>query len=98
MKVIFSYTAKKTKCREVSFSSNRVRYLFPDEQRDWRNPVCVLVALGYGDLLQELHFLLTGQKNYLGLTKHHYSVGELVAKQPRLPERNNNMMIIDYDY
>lgn len=67
--------------------SGKAWYLFPDEQRDGRNPICVLVAFGDRHLLQELHFLLTGQKNDLSLTKHHYGVGELVTKQPRLPER-----------
>lgn len=61
-----------------------MRYLLSDEQRDRRNPVGVLVAFRDGDLLQELHLLLTGQEEDLGLAKHHDGVGELVPEQPRL--------------
>lgn len=70
-----------------------VRYLLPDEQRDRRNPVCVLVALRDRDLLQELHFLLTGQEHDLGLAEHHDRVGELVPKQPRLRTESTNTSI-----
>ena len=59
-------------------------YLFPGEQHDGRDAVGVLVALGYGHLLEELYLLLTGEEEDLGVAENHDGVCQLVAEKPRL--------------
>lgn len=75
-----------TVARQHIYSKTR-QYLLPDKQRDGRNSVGVLVAFGDHHLLEELDFLLTGQEHDLRLAEDHYSVCELVSKQPRLWEQ-----------
>ena len=60
------------------------RYLLPGEQRDGRDAVGVLVSLGYCHLLEELHLLLTGKEEDLGVAEYHDGVRQLVAEEPRL--------------
>lgn len=62
----------------------RFCYLFSGQQGDGRHAVGVLVALRHRHLLEEIHLLLAGEEEDLGVAEHHDGVRQLVAEQPCL--------------
>lgn len=62
----------------------RFCYLFSCQQGDGRHAVGVLVALRHRHLLEEIHLLLAGEEEDLGVAEHHDGVRQLVAEQPCL--------------
>lgn len=67
--------------------------LFSGEQCDGRDSVGVLIAFCYCHLLEEIHLLLAGQEDDFGVTEHHDGVRQLIAKEPRLRERVEKLVL-----